>query len=322
MRSPAYFIAAMLVHSGSAGADLIFSAGFSDDAVLQRTTGTDGALVYGFTDSNAKVAVSVSGTDSTGKAVSYKLDAQVTPWAGGGDIHPNTPPPPPHGGFVWRAALQPTTAGGSLMVSASNGGVNGTAAIQRVTHGDVWFCSGQSNMALETYYTFSADTLKAEIAAGKYSNLRHFMMGGMGLHYESTTPQWVTTQNSVSANTPYVDPFIWHQAKVSAALPSMDNATKRHSPWAQFAATCMYFGAELIAAREKAGVDADVPIGLIQSAIGGSQIEAWMDNATLLKCKEEELTGGAVPQDAGALYYGMGELLLLLLLLLLVSVRL
>ena len=54
-----------------------------------------------------------------------------------------------------------------------------------------------------------------------------------------------------------------------AALPSLDNATKRHSPWAQFAATCMYFGAELIAARRARGVDGDVPVGLIQSAIGG-----------------------------------------------------
>ena len=35
----------------------------------------------------------------------------------------------------------------------------------------------------------------------------------------------------------------------------------------------MYFGAELIAARRERGVDQDVPIGLIQSAIGGSQIE-------------------------------------------------
>jgi hypothetical protein len=67
----------------------------------------------------------------------------------------------------------------------------------------------------------------------------------------------------------------------------------------------MYFGAELIAAREAKGVDADIPIGLIQSAIGGSQIESWMSNETLLACKNESLSGGAVPQDSGALYYGM-----------------
>eukprot|EP01049_Picozoa_sp_SAG25_P015755 SAG25_NODE_3326_length_1128_cov_1.300292_1_plen_317_part_00 len=289
-------VAATLAH---AQADLLFSAGFSDDAVLQRTSGSQGAMVYGFTDQQAKVRVSVSGTDGAAKAVSYKLDAHVTAWTGAADIHPNTPPPPPHGSFVWSASLQPSAAGGSLTISVSNGGVNGSATITRVTHGDVFFCSGQSNMALEIYYTFSADTLKSEIAAGKYNNLRHFMMGGMGLHYESTTPQWVTTQNSASANKPNADPFVWHQAKVSAALPSMDNATKRHTPWAQFSATCMYFGAELIAARRKLGVDADVPVGLIQSAIGGSQIESWMDNTTLLKCKEEELTGGAVPQVVG-----------------------
>lgn len=40
-------------------------------------------------------------------------------------------------------------------------------------------------MALETYYTFSADTLKAEIASGKYKNLHHFMFGAMGTHYEA-----------------------------------------------------------------------------------------------------------------------------------------
>ena len=43
----------------------------------------------------------------------------------------------------------------------------------------------------------------------------------------------------------------------------------------------MYFGVELIAARVARGVDGDVPVGLIQSAIGGSQIESWMDNRTL-----------------------------------------
>ena len=67
----------------------------------------------------------------------------------------------------------------------------------------------------------------------------------------------------------------------------------------------MYFGAELIAAREAKGVDADVPVGLIQSAIGGSQIESWMSNETLSICRNESLTGGAIPNDSGALFYGM-----------------
>lgn len=250
--------------------------------------------------------MSVAGKDGGGSTVGYKVAALLSEWTPvDAGISPNTPRPPPHGDHVWRAELKPAAAGGALTITVSNGAVNGTATITRVTHGDVWFCSGQSNMALETYYTFSANSLKAEIAAGKYHNLHHFMMGGMGDHYEATTPQWATSQNSVSAGQPGQDPFVWHQAPVSAALPSLDNTTKRHSPWAQFAATCMYFGAELIKAREAKGVDADVPVGLIQSAIGGSQIESWMDNETLTVCKNESLSGGAVPQDSGALYYGM-----------------
>ena len=66
----------------------------------------------------------------------------------------------------------------------------------------------------------------------------------------------------------------------------------------------MFFGVELIDARQAQGL-ASVPIGLIQSAVGGSQIEAWMSNETLGQCKEQSLTGGAVPECAGRLYYGM-----------------
>lgn len=85
----------------------------------------------------------------------------------------------------------------------------------------------------------------------------------------------------------------------------MNESTKEMSPWAAFGATCMYFGAEIIDAMEAAGLETDVPIGVIQSAIGGSQIESWMSNETLLLCKNQSLTGGAVPQNSGRLYYGM-----------------
>jgi len=157
-------------------------------------------------------------------------------------------------------------------------------------------------MALETYYTYSADTLKAEIADGKYVNLRHFMYGSMGTHYEATSPQWATTYNSITADN---STFVWHRAAISARLPSRNNVTGKHSAFAQFSATCMYFGVELIEAREKQGVDASVPIGLIQSAIGGSQIESWMDNQTLGQCTNESLSGGAIPENSGRLFYGM-----------------
>ena len=166
--------------------------------------------------------------------------------------------------------------------------------------------------ALETYYSFSADTLKAEIAAGKYAQLRHFMYGSMGNHFEALAPQYVTTWNSASSPVSCTEGvcdegFVWHNVTHSASLPSSKAAgpnDRMHSAFAQFSSTCMYFGAELIDARAAEGLEG-VPIGLIQSAIGGSQIESWMDNETLGLCKDQSLTGGAVPEDRGRLYYGM-----------------
>ena len=115
--------------------------------------------------------------------------------------------------------------------------VKSSASLLDVTFGDVWLCSGQSNMALETYYTFSADALKAEVVSEKqWSNVRHFMMGSMGNHYEATTPQFVTVQNSVLADN---TTFVWHKLSDSAKLPSKDSTSGQHSAFAQFSSTCM-----------------------------------------------------------------------------------
>ena len=46
-----------------------------------------------------------------------------------------------------------------------------------------------------------------------------------------------------------------------------------------------------VKARDAQGLES-VPVGLIQSAIGGSQIEAWMDNSTRSECKNQSLAGG------------------------------
>jgi hypothetical protein len=93
-------------------------------------------------------------------------------------------------------------------------------------------------MALETYYTYSADSLKKEIQGGKYNQLRHFMYGSMGNHFESLAPQWVTAWNSLTAGPQYT----WHKVSESAAIPSREPAPNAHShathsAFAQFSST-------------------------------------------------------------------------------------
>eukprot|EP01062_Namystynia_karyoxenos_P063041 TRINITY_DN5586_c1_g1_i8.p1 TRINITY_DN5586_c1_g1~~TRINITY_DN5586_c1_g1_i8.p1 ORF type:complete len:836 (+),score=174.70 TRINITY_DN5586_c1_g1_i8:78-2585(+) len=264
-----------------------FSAGFTDDMVLQRSPAR--AAVYGWIDPGVnapRVAINVNGQDADGKRVAYTVEAAVTYAKGQPQAQ------------QWKALLHPAAAGGeySITVASADSDDPAEAMIQRVTFGDVWFCSGQSNMALETYYTFSALDAQKEIASGKYTELRHFMFGAMGLKYLSLSPEWVTENGS-----PAQDPdYVWHNVSWSAAQPSTDKA---HSAFARFAATCMYFGMGLVDQRAKRQVDVGVPIGLIQSAIGGSQIESWISNETLRVCAGAQSGGGAAP--ATQLWYGM-----------------
>ena len=135
----------LVAAAGSAAADetpapplpsLRFSAGFSDDMVLQR--GPAKAAVYGF--GAGPVTVKVAGTDGSGAAVSYSVSGSAAASSGeaaaAGEAAGEAP-------GHWKAFLRPAAAGGSYTVTAS--GAGGSATLERVTFGDVYFCSGQSN---------------------------------------------------------------------------------------------------------------------------------------------------------------------------------
>lgn len=64
--------------------------------------------------------------------------------------------------------------GGNYTITAlCTGCVNVTrVTITNVTFGDMWYCSGQSNMWLPVLNTFSRNETVAAIAAGKYTNIR------------------------------------------------------------------------------------------------------------------------------------------------------
>eukprot|EP01043_Picozoa_sp_COSAG02_P036878 COSAG02_NODE_2732_length_8141_cov_41.736011_7_plen_841_part_00 len=235
------------------------SAGFSDDMVLQRAPAK--AAVYGF--GVGPVSVQVVGTDGADSTVKYVVEAQS------------------RGDGTWKAFLSPHVAGGAFTLTAKSTASGSAIVLKRVTFGDVYLCSGQSNMALETFYTFSADQLKDEVLGGKYSKLRLFEYGGMGYNCSlaSWTPTWVTSQNSVSE----APLFKWYGSAEAAVVPYQQRAEGMMSAMQHFSATCLYFGVELLDAL---GPNAP-PLGLIQTAVGGSTIEAWMANETIDRCTHE-----------------------------------
>jgi sialate O-acetylesterase len=136
----------------------------------------------------------------------------------------------------WRAVLPPMKAGGpfTMTVRAAN-----TLTLDDVMVGEVWLCSGQSNMELGVTGCLNG---AQEVAAANHPGIRLFMVPKIA----SPTPlrdvegEWkICSPESIAAG-----------------------------GWAGFTGAGYYFGREL---NEKL----KVPVGLIQSAYGGTIIEAW-----------------------------------------------
>lgn len=278
---------------------LVFSAGFSSDMVLQRAPAK--SAVYGVAFRTDAV-IDVQIQDEAG--LNYNVSATVQPL-----LKVDHGPAGANYTAQWKAFLRPASAGGVYTITArclkkcgSDSDVKrNTALIERATFGDIYFCSGQSNMALSLRYTFSAKELQASIAEkGRYKNLRLMMFGGMNDAYGGDMPVWATRKG---AKTFLNVTSFWFNASFAATPGTKTNFLQR------FSATCLEFGREL---TDALGSDAP-PIGLIQSAVGGSPISCWMPNKTVAKCwpnKTHELSGdfneslGSAPNDC-TFYNGM-----------------
>ncbi|MFT6862282.1 MAG: sialate O-acetylesterase [Akkermansiaceae bacterium] len=120
--------------------------------------------------------------------------------------------------------------------------VKGKTTISRtdLLFGDVWLCSGQSNMDM----ALGACDVPDEISSANHPLIRHFRTG---MNFATRPAQ------EVSGN--------WAVCGPGTA--------------AGFSAVAYYFGCELQA-------EAGVPIGLLTSSVGGTNIELWISQAKLL----------------------------------------
>jgi sialate O-acetylesterase len=137
----------------------------------------------------------------------------------------------------WKAVLPARKAGGpySLVVSGSS-----TVRFDDVMVGEVWLCSGQSNMEMGIG---AARDGKQEIAAANDSGIRLLMV----------PKRWLPES----------------QTNIEAAWKVCSPETVAEGGWNGFSAVGYYFGRQL--RRELGGVT----IGLIDSAWGGTRIEPW-----------------------------------------------
>jgi sialate O-acetylesterase len=193
----------------SARADVRLPAIFGDGMVLQQGTKVP---VWGWADNNEEVTVTFQGQ----RAVTVAKDG------------------------YWRIVFNPLKVNADPEVMTVTG--RNLIRVQNILVGEVWICSGQSNMEWPLNRAFEA---KADIDASANPMIRLF-----------TVPK-------TKANEPLDNikgPANWLECKPI------------NSTW--FSAVGYYFGRDLQKALK-------VPVGLIHTSWGGSPAEVWMSQAAL-----------------------------------------
>ena len=198
----------------TASADVTLAPLFTDHAVLQRDK-----------------PVPVWGRAAPGEKVTVTFRDQTAQATAGPDGR-------------WGVRLKPLKPGAPAPLIASG---RNTVKIEDIVVGEVWVCSGQSNMEFRVWGppgdVYRVNDADAEVAAGNHPLIRHFKV-----------------------------------ERVVAASPS----ESVHGSWVvcspetvgQFTAVGYFFARELSA---KLGV----PVGLINSTWGGTAIESWMNDDAL-----------------------------------------
>jgi sialate O-acetylesterase len=136
---------------------------------------------------------------------------------------------------IWQFKLpaQPAGTGFEMMIKGKN-----EVIIKNIAFGDVWLCSGQSNMVLNMERVKEKYT--EDIAAANYPDIRNF---------------FVPTQTELSGPKNDYSQGSWKSANPTDVLG--------------FGAVTYFFARDIYEKFK-------VPIGIINSSVGGTPIEAWI----------------------------------------------
>lgn len=135
----------------------------------------------------------------------------------------------------WKILLPPVKAGGPYTLELSG---KNKIILNNILFGDVWFCSGQSNMVHQM--NIHDVRYAKEIAEANYPDIRQF---------------WVPNVNSLSGPKSDLPSGNWQAAVGENVRP--------------FSAVAYFFA-------KKIYDEYHIPIGIINASVGGTPIEAWI----------------------------------------------
>lgn len=223
-----------MVCSADLHSQLSLSSLFSDHMVLQQKSN---APIWGMDNPGSTVQISTSWNGKTYSA--------VTDNAG-----------------KWQIKMETPSAGGpyEIVISGSE-----NITFTNVMIGEVWICSGQSNMEMPLTGWGKIFNYEEEIAAANHPRIRL-------LQVDKATSTYPLEEPSLSAGG-------WQECSPET-IP-------------YFSATAYFFGRDLLQ-------ELDVPVGLIHTSWGGTMAEAWTSLESLQLMpdfKESAEEYAAVPRD-------------------------
>ena len=203
----------VLIGAATAAADVKLPALIGDNMILQQERQV---AIWGTADAGEQVTVTIGGQKQTATA-----DADGR----------------------WKVQLEPLKQGGPLEMTIAG---KNTLTLHNVLVGEVWVCSGQSNMEFAVW--------------------NHGVFGGV-MNFE---------QEVAESNYPMIHLFIVKKAVSAVPQTDVQGQWVVTSPETagNFSAVGYFFGRELHKAM-------GFPVGLIDTTWGGTEAEAWTSDAAL-----------------------------------------
>ncbi len=220
----------------SNAASLTLASCIGDHAVLQRDRTVH---IWGQGQPNQVVKVQINGVNISGKV---NAEGQ------------------------WDVQLKAMPAGGPFDLTVTSS--NEKAVASDICFGDVWLCSGQSNMQMRLKECDDGNTVAEQ--AGKLTNLRL-----------CTVAKGFNGKPQSTAN------IQWRRASAQASR--------------DFSAVAYYFADRLLKDPELA----KVPVGIIDSSFGGTTCEGWIPDDALAKLNKSDLRDSLFGIKPGMLYNAM-----------------
>ncbi|CAG5130235.1 unnamed protein product [Candidula unifasciata] len=228
------------------GQTFAFAKHFQNNMVLQKAPAR--ASIYGFSSEIGQKVIAQMRTPSHQYYYSTTVQQGPSPDIG-----------------VWSFSLDPIDA--NITVSISVQSEIGLLAITNVIFGDVWLCSGQSNMQLTVIMMLNASQELAD--ATNYPNVR------------------IMTVAEEQSDTPLHDLI-----SIQEDWTSPSSATIGGPAWTYFSAVCWLYGKYI---HKELGY----PIGLVATDWGGTPVEAWSSPEALAECGVTSTDNTARQQPPG-----------------------